>query len=35
MASQSSKSEQVSQLLQKGLEFYGAGDVARAPSPHA
>jgi hypothetical protein len=25
-----SKAEQVSQLLQKGLEYYGAGDVARA-----
>lgn len=30
MASKPAKAEQVSQLLQKGLESYGAGDVARA-----
>jgi hypothetical protein len=30
MAAKASKAEKVSQLLQKGLEFYGAGDVARA-----
>jgi hypothetical protein len=30
MAGRASTTEQVSQLLQKGLEFYGAGDVARA-----
>lgn len=30
MAGKASTAEQVSQLLQKGLEFYGAGDVARA-----
>lgn len=30
MAGRASTNEQVSQLLQKGLEFYGAGDVARA-----
>ncbi len=30
MAAKPSKAEQVSQLLQKGLELYGTGDVARA-----
>lgn len=30
MATKPSKAEQLSQLLQKGLELYGAGDVARA-----